>query len=339
MNTVLITGGAGFIGFHLTKLLVKKKLNIISIDNLNNYYDVSLKHNRLKQLGISKNNINTGDTIKSKIYNNLTFIHADIVHKKSIEFIINNYKIDFIINLAAQAGVRYSIENPEAYIQTNIIGFFNVIEAAHQYGIKKIIYASSSSVYGNESESPFSESQNVNAPESVYAATKICNELLSHSYAKIYGISFIGLRFFTVYGPWGRPDMAYFKFTDAITKNNTINVYNNGDLFRDFTYIDDIGKSIDIIFDKFNLEEIKLPYSEVFNIGGGPKNTLSLLELIKVLEKISKRKVKIKFGKWRKFVETNADTNKLFSYINFKPEVSIQQGLQYFIDWYKVYSK
>ena len=239
---ILITGIAGFIGFHLAKSCVDDGHSVIGIDNINDYYDQDLKLKRLDQLGIDSVHAKTFNVeICSEIHNNkIKFFRCNLEDKKTLNYIFETNKIDVVCNLAAQAGVRYSLINPDQYIQSNIVGFVNLLEMCKKFRIKKIVYASSSSVYGDSVSIPFNEKQNLNQPISLYAATKLSNELIAYSYSHLFNIETIGLRFFTVYGPWGRPDMALFLFTNAILKNKAIDVYNNGELYRDFTYIDDI---------------------------------------------------------------------------------------------------
>jgi UDP-glucuronate 4-epimerase len=255
---ILVTGAAGFIGFHTCIQLLKEHHVVIGIDNLNDYYEIHLKLDRLKELGISLNDdLRILQIVESRIYTEFQFINLDITHSDQILSLMRKVKFDLVLHLAAQAGVRYSIENLGAYIQANISGFYSIIEGCRRAGISKIVYASSSSVYGNTKEIPFHEGQQVDHPVSLYAATKKCNELVAHTYSHLYNISAIGLRFFTVYGPWGRPDMAPFLFSDAILKGNPIKVFNNGDLIRDFTYVSDIVNGIIAVIKKpFNRENI-----------------------------------------------------------------------------------
>ena len=251
-QTILITGAAGFIGFHLAKSLLDEQYEIIGFDNINNYYDVSLKYARLE--------------ILSK-YKNFKFIKADLADENSVNNVFKTYKPDIAVNLAAQAGVRYSIDNPKAYIDSNIIGFFNVLEACRHYPVKHLIYASSSSVYGNQKKTPFSVDDNVDRPISLYAATKKSNELMAFTYSHLYKIPATGLRFFTVYGPFGRPDMAYFGFTNKIFAGEPIKIFNNGDMLRDFTYVDDIVTGIKNILPCPPQKDENEDQYKVYNIG------------------------------------------------------------------------
>nr|WP_321452375.1 NAD-dependent epimerase/dehydratase family protein [uncultured Carboxylicivirga sp.] len=325
MHKILITGAAGFIGFHLSQLLAKNGYNIIGIDSLNEYYDVQLKFDRLKIL---------------RDLPNFKFRSVNICEKDTLDELFSEEKFDIVINLAAQAGVRYSIDKPYKYIDSNLIGFINILEACRNNPVKHLIYASSSSVYGNTQEIPFSVSNRTDEPVSLYAATKKANEMMAHSYAALYKIPMTGLRFFTVYGPWGRPDMAYFSFTNRILKDQTIQVFNNGDLERDFTYIDDITaaieKLIDLPFDKN--EEKEKPY-RLFNIGNN--KPVKLMDFITTLEKHIGTEAPKEFLPMQKgdVYRTYADITDLEERIHFKPHTSIDEGLSKFISWYKEYYK
>lgn len=328
---VLITGSSGFIGFHLAKLLLKNNYEVVGIDNMNDYYDVRLKKGRLEIL---------------QKYDNYTFYKIDLKDKEDIDSLFEKYRFDYVINLAAQAGVRYSIENPYAYVDSNLIGFVNILEACRHYPVKHLLYASSSSVYGGNKVAPFSTEHQVDHPVSLYAATKKSNELMAHTYSHLYKIPTTGLRFFTVYGPWGRPDMAYFSFTDAILKDKPIKVFNHGKMERDFTYIDDIVEGIyrllplapqsnqDWDETKDKLSESFAPY-KVYNIGNN--QPVQLETFISVLEdKIGKKAVRnymeMQPGD---VVRTYADTSDLEKAIDFKPSTSIEEGLEKFATWYK----
>nr|WP_319397865.1 NAD-dependent epimerase/dehydratase family protein [uncultured Carboxylicivirga sp.] len=323
MYKILITGAAGFIGFHLSQLLAKNGYNIIGIDSLNEYYDVQLKFDRLKIL---------------RDLPNFKFRSVNICEKDTLDELFSEEKFDIVINLAAQAGVRYSIDKPYKYIDSNLIGFINILEACRNNPVKHLIYASSSSVYGNTQEIPFSVSNRTDEPVSLYAATKKANEMMAHSYAALYKIPMTGLRFFTVYGPWGRPDMAYFSFTNKILKDQTIQVFNNGDLERDFTYIDDITaaieKLIDLPFDKD--EEKEKPY-RLFNIGNN--KPVKLMDFITTLEKHIGKEAPKEFLPMQKgdVYRTYADITDLEERIHFKPHTSIDEGLSKFVSWYKEY--
>lgn len=270
---ILITGVAGFIGYHLAKRLLLEGIKVIGFDNLNSYYDINLKNERLEIL---------------KEYNKFQFIKGDLANKNEIEAIFINNKVDIVVNLAAQAGVRYSIDNPEEYIQSNIVGFFNILECCRFYPVKHLIYASSSSVYGENVKVPFSTKDKVDRPVSLYAATKKSNELMAYSYSKLYNINATGLRFFTVYGPLGRPDMAYFSFAEKIINDMPIKIYNNGDMYRDFTYIDDIVEGIIRILSNPPIpDECGVCY-KIYNIGNNKPE--KLVDFIEILEKVLKKK-------------------------------------------------
>lgn len=328
-KTILVTGCAGFIGFHLSKRLLSNNYTIIGIDNLNDYYDVDLKHARLDLL---------------KEHKNFSFVLSSIEDKKAMEEIFAKNDIDIVINLAAQAGVRYSLENPYAYIQSNVIGFMNILECCRHHQIEHLIYASSSSVYGANTKMPFSTNDNVDYPVSLYAATKKANELMAHTYSHLYDLPTTGLRFFTVYGPWGRPDMSYFKFAKAIINGEKIEVYNSGNMKRDFTYIDDIVEGIVRLLDK-KPERIKLPSIssnapyKIYNIGNN--QPVELMHFISVIEeKIGKKAFKeflpMQAGD---VLITYADVEDLEQDVGFKPKTMIDEGIKKFVDWYKEYYK
>ena len=330
---IFVTGSAGFIGFHLSKFLLDQDFQIVGIDNLNDYYEPQLKKDRLSIL---------------KRYNNFQFHKLNIKDRKAVYDVFENYKPDYVVNLAAQAGVRYSIENPYAYVDSNLVGFMNILEACRKFPIKHLIYASSSSVYGGNKEVPFSTDHNVDHPVSLYAATKKSNELLAHSYSDLYDIPTTGLRFFTVYGPWGRPDMAYFLFTDLILNDKPIKVFNHGDMERDFTYIDDIVKGIHKLLDKppkknenwskenDGISESHAPY-KIYNIGNN--SPVNLEEFINVIEdKVGKTAEKKYMDMQPGDVKTTyADVSDLIHDIDFKPETSIDEGIEKFVKWYREY--
>ena len=319
----LVTGAAGFIGYYLSKRLLNNGIVVVGVDNLNDYYDVSLKETRLNDL---------------KTYSNFKFIKADISDNDAVLSLFKTESFDVVINLAAQAGVRYSITNPDVYIQSNIVGFFNVLEACRKYPVKHLLYASSSSVYGNQQKTPFSVSDDVSKPISLYAATKKSNELMAFTYSHLYKIPTTGLRFFTVYGPFGRPDMAYFGFTNKMIKGETIQVFNNGDLKRDFTYVDDIVTGIEKLIDIPPLGDAP---AEVYNIGNNQPE--DLLRFIEVLETCLIREGVISEPAKKEFLpmqagdvyQTFADVTPLQNKIGFKPSTSIEEGLSKFAKWYK----
>jgi UDP-glucuronate 4-epimerase len=330
---VLVTGASGFIGFHITKLLLDKSYQVIGIDNMSEYYDIYLKESRL-------------NILRKK--GNFTFYQIDIKEKSSIDILFKEHKFDYVIHLAAQAGVRYSIINPYAYIDSNIIGFMNILEACRNHPVKHLIYASSSSVYGGNKVTPFSTDHNVDHPVSLYAATKKSNELMAHTYSHLFGIPTTGLRFFTVYGPWGRPDMAYFSFTDSIINGKPIKVFNHGNMERDFTYIDDIVEGIYKLIPlapepnpDWNEQNGKLstsfaPY-RIYNIGNN--KPVKLEKFISVLEeKIGKKAKKVYMDMQPGDVlKTYADVSDLEEAIGFRPNTSIEEGLGKFVNWYKEY--
>ena len=325
-KTYLITGAAGFIGFYLSKKLLEQGCKVIGIDNTNDYYDVKLKYARLEKL---------------KPFEKFTFIKDDISDKAMIMKTFEKYKPNIVVNLAAQAGVRYSIENPDVYIQSNIIGFFNILEACRYNPVEHLVYASSSSVYGSNKKVPFEESDFVDNPVSLYAATKKSNELMAHTYSHLYKIPATGLRFFTVYGPMGRPDMAYFGFTDKYFAGDSIKIFNNGDfehdLYRDFTYVDDIVEGIERLISNPSNEEV--PH-KVFNIGNNSPE--KLMVFIQTLEKALSKALgkEVVFDKIFEPLKagdvpaTYASTDKLQEVVGFKPSTSIEEGLQKFADWY-----
>ena len=317
--SILVTGAAGFIGYHLTKKILNKNREVIGIDNINSYYDISLKKDRINNLKKNKK---------------FSFYKVDLSSYKKLNNIVKKNKIKIIIHLAAQAGVRYSIKNPRTYFKSNLEGFFNILEVSRHNKIKHLIYASTSSVYGDSKKFPLNESDRTDQPLSFYAATKKSNEVMAHSYSYIYQLPSTGVRFFTVYGPFGRPDMALFKFTKNIIKNHPIELFNNGNHLRDFTYVDDIVNGIYSLINKQSKKNI--PY-EIFNIGNGtPKKLLDYLKYIeKNLKKTSKtKKLPLQAGD---IVKTHSNINKLKKYTGYKPKTNIEIGITRFIEWYKDY--
>ena len=321
---ILITGCAGFIGFHLVKKLLSKKNKIYGIDNCNNFYNNGLKQERLKIL----NKI----SINKKYY--FKFFKFDISSKKKIDNFFKKFKIDIVIHLAAQAGVRFSISKPELYLKSNIGGYLNILEAAKKNKINKIIYASSSSVYGNNKKKPFSEKDVCENPLQFYAVTKLTNEYMSKVYAYLYNIKFIGLRFFTVYGPYGRPDMALFKFTKNIINNKNIHFFSSGSIKRDFTYIDDVIVRIEGLIKKF--KNIKTNH-EIFNIGNGKPKKLELF--LKKIKKNLKKKARLKKFKEKKedSLVTFSDSKKIDSFLKLSKKTNLKKGIRLFINWYKAF--
>lgn len=337
MSKILVTGAAGFIGFHVSKKLVDLGFEVYGIDNLNAYYDVRLKLDRLKELGIDVESelFMRQQEVKSVSNEKFRFSQMDLVDEHRLDNLFLKEKFDTVINLAAQAGVRYSIENPKAYIQANVVGFMNILEACRSNEIKHLIYASSSSVYGNQQKVPFSETDRVDHPISLYAATKKSNELMAHVYSQLYGLKTTGLRFFTVYGPWGRPDMAPFLFTKAILNETPIKVFNNGDLMRDFTYIDDIVKGI---IEVSLTEKIHENYN-IYNIGNN--TPVKLLDFIQAVESACNKKAQLDFYPMQDgdVYQTFADIEDLKAVTGYIPKVKINEGIQEFVNWYKAYFK
>ncbi len=327
-KTYLITGAAGFIGYFLAKRLLEHGCRAVGIDNLNDYYDVKLKHARLEQLAP---------------FERFTFIKGDISDKIFIGKIFEEHKPSVVVNLAAQAGVRYSITNPDVYIQSNVIGFFNILEACRKHPVDHLVYASSSSVYGANEKTPFSEMDFVDNPVSLYAATKKSNELMAYTYSHLYRIPATGLRFFTVYGPMGRPDMAYFSFTQKILSGRTIQVFNHGDMYRDFTYIDDIVEGIVRVIGKPPETGGNGAKHKVFNIGNNSPEKLSIF--IEILEKALRKAIDRDITARKEFLpmqpgdvpRTYADTTALEQAVGFKPSTGIEEGLTKFVEWYGDY--
>lgn len=337
MSKILVTGAAGFIGFHVSKKLIDLGFEVYGIDNLNAYYDVRLKLDRLKELGIDIQSelFMRQQEVKSGSNEKFRFSQMDLVDEHRLDNLFLKEKFDAVINLAAQAGVRYSIENPKAYIQANVVGFMNILEACRSNQIKHLIYASSSSVYGNQQKVPFSEKDRVDHPISLYAATKKSNELMAHVYSHLYGLKTTGLRFFTVYGPWGRPDMAPFLFTKAILSETPIKVFNNGDLMRDFTYIEDIVKGI---IEVLITDKIQENYN-IYNIGNN--TPVKLLDFIQAVELACNKKAQLDFYPMQDgdVYQTFADIEDLKAVTGYIPKVKINEGIQEFVNWYKAYFK
>lgn len=347
---VLVTGTAGFIGFHLARRLLEDGHEVIGIDSINDYYDVNLKFARLGESGIGNEASEWGRVVQSQKYTNYRFLRMQLEDRTSLEQLFVEEKFDQVVNLAAQAGVRYSLSNPHAYIDSNVIGFMNILECCRHNNIKHLVYASSSSVYGLNEKMPFSESDSVDHPVSLYSATKKANELMAHTYSYLYGLPTTGLRFFTVYGPWGRPDMALFIFTKAILEDRSIDVYNNGEMKRDFTYIDDIIEGIVGVMShvpggeplwsglKPDPASSRAPY-RIYNIGHG--SPVLLMDFIHEIEKNLGKKAKLNFlplqagdvlGTW-------ADTSWLMQIVGYVPHVGIEEGVAEFIAWYKSFYK
>ena len=333
--TILVTGAAGFIGFHITKRLLREGFEVVGMDNLSPYYDLRLKKARLQEL----------EDFSKKQSVKFFFFKDDLENKNFLTDLFRKYKFNKVVNLAAQAGVRYSIENPSSYINSNIVGFANLLEVCRRNDIENLIYASSSSVYGGNKRLPFSEEHNVDHPVSLYAASKKANELMAHSYSHLYGIPTTGLRFFTVYGPWGRPDMALFLFTKSILKGEPIQIFNKGEMIRDFTFIDDITESLFRVINKEASSDSNFDYLQpspssswapykIFNIGNS--NPINLMDFISTIEEIIGRKAKKEFLDMQPgdVAATSADTELLENWIGFKPRTSVKEGIKKFIDWY-----
>jgi len=338
---ILITGTAGFIGYHLANSLIDDHHDIVGVDNINEYYDPGLKYARLKEAGIPdmRSIVNGGRLIHSQSHPNYRFLKLSLENREGIIKLFSEENFDCVIHLAAQGGVRYSLENPWAYIESNIIGTMSILEACRFHPVKQLLYASSSSVYGNSPNAPFSTEHNVDHPISLYAATKKSNELMAFTYSHLYKIPTTGLRFFTVYGPWGRPDMAYFSFAKKILNSETIDVYNHGELWRDFTYIDDIIDGILAVIkapDILGKPTLDAPYS-LYNIGNS--RPAKLTDFIKILETVLERKAILNFTEMQPgdVLQTHADVSPFERDFGFKPGTSLKDGLQRFVDWYHLY--
>lgn len=347
---ILVTGTAGFIGFHLAQKLLERGEEIVGLDSINDYYDIRVKYGRLAMAGIEKEKIEYGKPIQSTTHSNYKFVQLNLEDKEKLEKLFSQHQFDKVINLAAQAGVRYSLTNPHAYMDSNITGFLNILECCRHNNIKHLTYASSSSVYGLNEAQPFSTKDNVDHPISLYAASKKANELMAHTYSHLFKIPTTGLRFFTVYGPWGRPDMALFLFTKAIFENKPIDVFNHGEMQRDFTYIDDIVEGIIRVNDNPPKENPEwnpnsddasvssAPY-KVYNIGNN--NPVKLMDFITALERktgktAEKNMLPIQAGD---VPSTYADVSDLIRDLDYKPQTSIQEGIDRFVDWYRDFFK
>jgi UDP-glucuronate 4-epimerase len=325
---ILVTGAAGFIGFHLTLGLLNKNHYVVGIDNLNDYYDPNWKHKRLEKISAHKNS------------SNFKFIKMDISNKDDVSNLFKEEEFDYVVNLAAQAGVRFSLDNPHSYVDSNLLGFVNILEGCRSTRVKHLVYASSSSVYGMNSKQPFSTNDRVDYPISLYAATKKSNELMAHTYSHLFNTPTTGLRFFTVYGPNGRPDMAYFKFTKAILEGTPIDIFNKGKMKRDFTYIDDIVEGVLRVLDKIPAKEanqysLSTPPYKIFNIGNN--NPITLERFINAIESACGKKAKKNLLEMQPgdVPITYADIDDLKNEIDFKPSTTIEDGIKSFVDWYK----
>lgn len=334
---ILITGTAGFIGFHLTQLLLEENHEIVGLDNINDYYDTNLKKDRLRETGIES--IKEDELVTSSTNSNYRFIKTDLQNKDIVRGLFEDEHFDAVINLAAQAGVRYSLEHPHTYVESNVVGFLNILEGCRHTNVSHLLYASSSSVYGSNKEMPFKTSDNVDHPVSLYAATKKSNELMAHTYSHLYNIPTTGLRFFTVYGPWGRPDMALFIFTKAMLEGKPIKVFNHGNMARDFTYVGDIVEGLRRLLKKAptkSPDTSSAPY-QLLNIGYG--SPVNLMDFIREIEEnlgieAEKNLMDIQPGD---VPETWADVDSLYDLTGFRPEVSVEEGVKKFISWYKKY--
>jgi len=345
---ILVTGIAGFIGFHVAKKLLEKGHEVFGFDNINDYYDVNLKYARLHQLGINSSLFEAGQQVKSNVYSKLTFAKLSLDDRSAMEGLFKTEQFDLVCHLAAQAGVRYSLENPHSYADSNLVGFLNILEGCRQNKVKHLAYASSSSVYGLNEKMPLSASDSVDHPVSLYAATKKANELMAHSYSHLYRIPTTGLRFFTVYGPWGRPDMSPILFASAIQSGKPINVFNHGKMMRDFTYIDDIVEGImNVLFtpatsntawDAMNpsTASSKAPY-RIYNIGHS--TPVELMYFIESIEKAMEKKATKEFMPMQPgdVLKTFADVSELEQNFDYKPTTSIEEGIEKFIGWFQSY--
>jgi len=350
MRKILVTGNAGFIGYHVMKNLVAKDFEVMGLDNINDYYDVNLKYGRLVDLGIDVDKITYNGELKSKKYPKAGFIKLDLTDETNIMTLFRESKFDTVINLAAQAGVRYSLTNPRAYLKSNLDGFLNILEGCRHNKVEHLVYASSSSVYGLNETMPFSIHHNVDHPISMYAASKKSNELMAHTYSYLYNLPTTGLRFFTVYGPWGRPDMALFIFTRAILEGKPIDIFNNGNMQRDFTYIDDIVEGVIRVAEKVPIPNTKwsgkkpdpgtsmAPY-KLYNIGN--HSPVKLMDFIEAIEKALGKKAQRNFLPMQPgdVPATYSDVADLIADIQYTPNTPVQDGIDKFIKWYKEFYK
>ena len=336
---ILVTGAAGFIGFYVSKSLLENGNEVVGLDNINDYYDTNLKYDRLKELGIDRTKASRFNEIaESEDYRDFAFIRLHLEDRESLKELFKKEKFDVVCHLAAQAGVRYSLENPEAYIDSNIVGFLNILENCRHYNIQHLVYASSSSVYGANKKIPFETSDNVDHPVSLYAATKKSNELMAYTYSHLYGFPTTGLRFFTVYGPWGRPDMAMFLFTDAILKGSPIKVFNHGNLERDFTYIEDITEGVVRVIEKPVVSRIENGEQyKVYNIGNS--QSVKLMDFIKAIEQTLDTKAEMKMLPMQPgdVEKTWANVDDLIRDYDYQPNTPIREGVRAFIKWYRSY--
>lgn len=346
MEKVLVTGAAGFIGYHLAEALLERGMEVVGLDNLNDYYSVNLKLGRLEQLGIEETSVRYGVAVQSAVYHRFAFVKMDLADRDGMRRLFEEERFDKVVNLAAQAGVRYSLENPMAYVDSNIVGFANLLEGCRQHKIRHLVYASSSSVYGLNAKMPFSTGDNVDHPISLYAASKKSNELMAHSYSHLFALPTTGLRFFTVYGPWGRPDMAYMLFADAIEAGRPIKVFNEGQMSRDFTFISDIVEACVRVLDHIpegnpdwnamdpDPASSKAPW-RIYNIGNN--SPVRLMDFIEILEEALGRTALKDFMPMQPgdVAATWADVSDLMKVIDYQPGVDLRTGIQAFVEWYK----
>ena len=344
---VLVTGAAGFIGFHLVRRFVERGDEVVGLDNINEYYDVNLKYARLAASGIERSRITEGVLVGSSDNPGYRFAKLDLADHDGLQRLFDSEKFDRVCHMAAQAGVRYSLVNPGSYVRSNLVGFANILDCSHRHGVRHFVYASSASVYGLNEKMPFSTRDNVDHPISLYAASKKSNELVAHTYSHLFGLPTTGLRFFTVYGPWGRPDMAYFLFTKAILEGRPIDVYNKGDMRRDFTYIDDIIEGVVRAVDRLPAGEpkwsglapdpscSKAPY-RIYNLGFG--RPTGLMDLIRAIERSLGRKAEMNFLPLQPgdVPATWADTSDMEKDFGFRPATPIEQGIKRFVEWYRI---
>ncbi len=333
---ILVTGSAGFIGFHLVKRLVESGHSVLGLDDLNDYYDVGLKYGRLNQLGFSSQRLPYGELLPA-VKHDSRFVRIDVADKNSVDGLFKSEHFDLVCHLAAQAGVRYSVENPHAYTRSNVEGFLNVLEGCRNHGPTALCYASSSSVYGRSTDLPFAESHSVDKPASLYAATKKANELMADAYAHLYGLDAIGLRFFTVYGPWGRPDMAIYRFTKAILDGEEIQLYNYGHMKRDFTFVSDIVDGVMLSIE--NLQTTTEPgRARVYNLGYG--KSIPLLDFVTAIERASGRVARVRRVAMQPgdVEATWADTTAIRREIGYKPVVAVDEGVREFVEWYRTWT-
>ncbi len=334
---VLVTGAAGFIGSHLCRALLEQGDEVVGLDNLNDYYDISLKWGRLEVLlGIPQIALEEGRLVTSDCYKQFRFIKLDLVDREALSNLFAQESFDRVCNLAAQAGVRYSIKNPQAYTDSNLVGFVNLLECVRHYGVTRFVFASSSSVYGHSAHIPFNEEDRTDTPVSLYAATKKSNEVMAHAYAYLYNLSITGLRYFSVYGPWGRPDMAPSLFVESIDRGEPIKVFNDGNLSRDFTYIDDVVAGTVAVLAR---TPDKAGVYGIYNIGCG--HPVALMDFIRAIENELGKKAVMQMCPMQRgdVYRTYADTTKLQQEVGYKPTISLQEGISRFVSWYKFYSR